>query len=180
MPQETYMQLVLREMKQLKNLADGSIQQLSDDQFGRLLRENDNSIAIIVKHMAGNMRSRWRDFLTSDGEKPDRNRDDEFRITSADTRAQLHGAWENGWNILFETLASLEDADLPKDVTIRGESLTAQQAIGRQLTHYAYHVGQIVYVAKHLVAESWTPLSIAKGKSKEFNKDPKRYLDDRT
>jgi Protein of unknown function (DUF1572) len=125
-----------------------------------------NSIAIIVKHLYGNMRSRWTDFLTSDGEKPDRNRDTEFEFPAA-TRAQLTAQWEAGWKFVFSALASLTDADLAREVLIRNERHSVMQAINRQVAHYSYHVGQIVFLAKHFAGDRWTTLTIPRGKSAE-------------
>jgi len=127
-----------------------------------------NSIAIIVKHMAGNMRSRWTDFLTSDGEKPDRNRDTEFEAPPQ-TRAELLALWEAGWKCVFGALEPLSDADITRTVYIRTERHSVMQAINRQIAHYAYHVGQIVYLGKSFAGERWRSLSIPKNKSKEFN-----------
>jgi hypothetical protein len=135
-----------------------------------------NPIAIIVKHMAGNLRSRWTDFLTTDGEKPDRNRDSEFVREPGDDRAALLRRWEAGWGVLFATLEGLRDEDLGKTVTIRGEPHKVMQAVNRQLTHYAYHVGQIVLLARHFAGADWKTLSVAKGASAAFNAAPKGYL----
>jgi len=176
MPKESYIQLAVREFRRAKALADGAMAQVSQEQFFAVPSEGDNSIAVIVKHMGGNLLSRWTDFLTSDGEKPGRNRDVEFEITSDDTRELLMAQWESGWAALFSAIEPLSDADLERTVTIRGEPLTVLQAINRQLTHYSYHVGQIVYVAKHYAGSSWRSLSIPKGKSTEFNARPKKYI----
>jgi hypothetical protein len=173
---ESYIQLVIREFKRLKSLADGAMSQITDEQFFASPGTDDNSVAVIVKHMGGNLISRWTDFLTSDGEKPGRNRDLEFEITVDDTRQFLMQQWESGWAALFSALEPLNDTDLERTVAIRGESLTVLQAINRQLAHYSYHVGQIVYVAKHYAGSSWRSLSIPKGKSAEFNKKPTRYV----
>src|ERR1700719_1842558 len=129
---------------------------------------SQNSIAIIVKHMAGNMRSRWRNFLTTDGEKPDRQRDTEFEDAPA-TRAEIVAIWDAGWNYLFEALTSLTDADLSRTITIRTEPHSVTQAINRQIAHYSYHVGQIVFLARHFAGSDWRTLTIAKKKSGEFN-----------
>lgn len=176
MSKETYTELVLREFRRLKGLADRAMAQVSDEEFITPLGDTDNSIAILVKHMSGNMHSRWRDFLTSDGEKPDRARDREFVLEAEDTQQHLLGRWESGWELLFDTLAPLGSDDLERTVTIRGEPFTVLQAINRQLTHNAYHVGQIVYAARHFAGEGWTSLSVPKGKSEEFNREPKPYL----
>ena len=176
MTPETYIQLAIREFKRTKGLADDAIAQVTTEQFFAASHAEDNSIAIIVKHVAGNLLSRWTGFLTSDGEKPGRNRDTEFKIISGDTQQRLLQQWESGWAALFSALQPLSDADLERTVTIRAEPLTVLQAINRQLTHYSYHVGQIVYVAKHHAGTSWRTLSIPKGKSAVFNVKPANYL----
>jgi hypothetical protein len=177
MPKETYMQLALREFRRAKALADGAMAQITSEQFFAAPSKGDNSIAVIVKHVGGNLLSRWTDFLTSDGEKPGRIRDNEFEVTVDDAQLLLMRQWESGWAVLFSTIESLTDADLERTVKIRGEPLTVLQAINRQLTHYHYHVGQIVYVAKHYAGSSWRSLSIPKGKSVEFNAKPKKYIE---
>ncbi len=174
---EDFVSLATREFKRLKDLSDRAVAQISEDQFFFADSEGDNSVAQIYKHMAGNIRSRWTDFLTTDGEKPDRNRDTEFVIAETDTYLHLHSRWESAWKILFDTLSDLKSSDLSTVVRIRGEGLTVLQAISRQLTHYAYHVGQIVYIAKRLAEENWTSLSIPKGESAAFNQAPDRYLE---
>ena len=176
MTKENYIQLTVREFKRLKSLGDGAISQVSPEYFFAIPATGDNSIAVIVKHVGGNLISRWTDFLTSDGEKPGRNRDTEFQILTEDTREHLLAVWEQGWGALFSALAPLSDADLDRTITIRGEPLTVLQAINRQLTHYAYHVGQIVYVAKHYAGESWRSLSIPLGASAQFNRSPANYV----
>jgi hypothetical protein len=152
-----------------KQLAERAIEQLSDDQLFVTLDEEMNSVAIIVKHMAGNMRSRWTDFLTSDGEKPDRDRDREF-VAPPPTRQQLMRLWNEGWDKVFRALEPLSDADLQRKVPIRGEPHSVMQAINRQLAHYSYHCGQIVFLAKHLQAGNWKYLSVPRNKSAEFNR----------
>jgi hypothetical protein len=151
-----------------KKLAEGAIEQVSDEQLFTALDEEMNSIAIVVKHMAGNMRSRWTDFLTSDGEKPDRNRDSEFVAPPA-TREDLMQLWNQGWAVVFRALDPLSDSDLTRMVTIRGEPHSVMQAINRQIAHYAYHCGQIVFLAKHFKASGWKSLSVPRNKSAEFN-----------
>src|SRR5215472_15433682 len=173
---ETYIQLAVREFQRAKALADGAVAQITSEQFFATPSEGDNSVAVIVKHVGGNLLSRWTDFLTSDGEKPGRNRDTEFEITNEDTHQSLMAQWESGWAALFSALEPLTDADLEKTVTIRGEPFTVLQATNRQLTHYSYHAGQIVYVAKHYAGNSWRTLSVAKGKSAEFNAKPAKYI----
>jgi len=152
-----------------KQLADRAIGQLSDQQLFAALDEEANSIALVVKHMAGNMRSRFTDFLTSDGEKPTRNRDSEF-VDPAPTRAALLADWESGWTCLFTALEPLTDADLARTITIRGEAHSVMQAINRQVAHYAYHIGQIVLLAKHAAGPGWQSLSVPRNRSAEFNR----------
>jgi uncharacterized damage-inducible protein DinB len=153
-----------------KKLAGRAIEQCPDEGLFAILDSESNSIAIIVKHMAGNMRSRWTNFLTSDGEKPDRNRDSEFEEPPK-TRAELLAMWEQGWKYLFDALEPLTDADLARTVTIRTEPHSVMQAINRQMGHYAYHMGQIAFLAKHFAAQfgKWTALTVPREKSSEFN-----------
>ena len=164
-----YLDEVRRSFRGYKRLADGGLAQLDDQEFFQLPDPESNCAAQLVKHMAGNLRSRWLDFLTTDGEKPDRNRDQEFVLTDADTRPDLMRRWEASFKIVFDTVASLKPEDFVKTVTIRGEPHTILQAINRSLMHTAYHVGQILYLGKHLRGAAWTVLSIPKGKSAEFN-----------
>jgi hypothetical protein len=173
---ESYIRLIIREFKRLQSLADGAMSQLSDEQFFAVPSPGDNSVAVIVKHVGGNLVSRWTDFLTTDGEKPGRDRDTEFRIGADDTRDRLIHVWAHGWTTLFNALEPLGDFDMARTITIRGEPLTVLQAVNRQLTHYAYHVGQIVYVAKHQCGSAWHTLSIPPGRSAEFNQNPARYV----
>jgi hypothetical protein len=154
--------------RQYKRLAEAAMAQLSDDQLFCALDEESNSIAILVKHMAGNMLSRWSDFLATDGEKPWRNRDEEF-TTPPEGREALLALWERGWETLFAALEPLTEADLIRTVTIRGEAHSVMQTINRQLAHYPYHCGQIIFLAKHLKHEDWHCLSVPRGKSQEFN-----------
>jgi hypothetical protein len=151
-----------------KKLGDRAMVQCPDEGLFRTLDEESNSIAIIVKHLAGNMRSRWMDFLTTDGEKPDRNRDSEFEQPPK-TRAELLELWERGWKYVFDALEPLTDADLTRTVTIRTEPHSVMQAINRQVAHYSYHVGQIVYLARHFAGNRWQSLTIPKKRSAEFN-----------
>jgi uncharacterized damage-inducible protein DinB len=156
-----------------KKLGERAMAQCSDEGLAATIDAESNSIAVIVKHMAGNMRSRWTDFLTSDGEKPDRNRDTEFE-DAPKTRAALVELWERGWKYLFDALEPLTDADLTRTVTIRSEPHSVMQAINRQMAHYAHHVGQIVFLAKHLTAQGtgkWDSLSVPRGKSQAFTAD---------
>ena len=164
-----YLANVLVEFRRYKSLADRAMAQIDDPVFFAVLDPEANSIAILVKHMAGNMRSRWRDFLTSDGEKPDRDRDSEFILTPADTRPALMARWEEGWQTMFQALEPLAGTDLLRTVTIRGEPHTITAATNRQVAHYAYHVGQIVFLAKHARSSAWQSLSIPRGKSAQFN-----------
>lgn len=155
--------------RQYKRLAERAMDQITDDQLFAVLDPEANSIAIVVKHMAGNMRSRWTDFLTTDGEKSNRNRDSEF-IDPPATRQALLAEWEDGWNRVFTAIEPLTDADLSRTVTIRGEAHSVMQAINRQLAHYPHHVGQIVLLAKHFACEHWQSLSVPRNKSAEFNR----------
>jgi hypothetical protein len=161
---QSYLEETIREFRRLKDLADRGMAQVRDEEFFVTLDPESNSIAVIVKHMAGNMRSRWTDFLTSDGEKPDRKRDSEFEIEVRDSKESLLKRWENGWRFLFDAVTPLKPEDLNKTVLIRGEPHSVIQAINRQLTHYAYHVGQIVFLAKHFVGERWQTLSVPRRK----------------
>ena len=152
-----------------KKLADKALAQLKDEEYFITLDEESNSVAVVMKHMAGNMISRWTDFLTTDGEKPDRNRDMEFVIEPRTTKAELIAYWERGWDCLNNTMAQLQADDFDKKVTIRGEPHTIVQAINRQMTHYAYHIGQIVFLAKHFRSNAWQSLSIPRNRSAGFN-----------
>ena len=152
-----------------KKLADRAMTQVTDEQLFATLDEEGNSIAVVVKHMAGNMRSRWTDFLTTDGEKPDRDRDSEFADPPA-TRKALLELWENGWACVFGAIEPLTEADLGRTITIRGEPHSVMQAINRQLAHYPHHVGQIVLLAKHFACDYWQSLSVPRNKSAEFNR----------
>ena len=152
-----------------KKLAEGAMAQVTDDQLAAVLDSEMNSIAIVVKHMAGNMRSRWTDFPASDGEKPDRQRDTEFEVPPA-SRAELMAIWEDGWARVFSALEPLTDADLGRTVTIRGEAHSVMQAINRQMVHYAYHTGQVVMLAKHFQAAQWRSLTVPRRQSAEFNR----------
>ena len=152
-----------------KLIAERAMAQITDSQLQQSLDSESNSVATIVKHMAGNMHSRWTDFLTSDGEKPWRHRDDEF-TTPPPSRVALMAAWEDGWQCLFHALDPLTEADLSRTVTIRGEAHSVMQAINRQMAHYSYHCGQIVFLAKHLNHPEWQSLSIARNRSAEFNR----------
>jgi Protein of unknown function (DUF1572) len=152
-----------------KNLAERAMAQVTDDQLFTVLDAEMNSIAVIVKHMAGNMRSRWTEFLTTDGEKPDRNRDAEFTDPPL-TREALLAIWEEGWQCLFRALEPITNQDLERAITIRGEAHSVMQAINRQVAHYSYHCGQIVLLAKHFKHADWKSLSVPRRQSAEFNR----------
>jgi hypothetical protein len=165
----SYIEDALAIFRQYKLLAERAMQQVSDEQLFASLDDESNSIAIIVKHITGNMRSRWTDFLTTDGEKPARNRDSEF-IDPTTNRNALMRDWDEGWACLFRAIEPLTDADLGRTVTIRGEAHSVMQAINRQLAHYPMHVGQIVLLAKHYAGEKWQTLSVPRNRSAEFNR----------
>jgi hypothetical protein len=159
----------LKTFRDYKELAERAFAQLTDEQFFVQLDEESNSIGVIIKHMAGNMLSRWTDFLTTDGEKPTRNRDEEFVLTPDATRDQLLSRWEEGWRAVFSALEPLRPEDVERKILIRGEEHTVLEAITRQLTHYAYHTGQIVFLAKHFRSSDWKSLSVPRNHSAEFN-----------
>ncbi len=165
----SYLEDSLALFRYYKSLAERAMAQVTDEQLFATLDEEANSIGIVVKHMAGNMRSRWTDFLTTDGEKPDRDRDSEF-VDPPATRKALLDAWEDGWARVFRALGPLSDADLGRIVTIRGEEHSVMQAVNRQMAHYAYHVGQIVLLAKHFAHDRWQTLSVPRNRSAEFNR----------
>ena len=163
-PGQHYLTNAVFEFKKLKELGDRSFAQIKDEDYFWSPDEESNSIAIIVKHLSGNMISRWTDFLTTDGEKKDRKRDEEFERIFYTDKDDVISRWEKGWKRLFKTLDSLSEEDLLKTVKIRNEPHTVIQAINRQLTHYAYHIGQIVFIAKHLESANWRSLSIPRKK----------------
>jgi hypothetical protein len=165
----SYIEDSLSLFRYYKTLAERAMEQVTDEQLLTVLDPEMNSIALIVKHMAGNMRSRWTDFLTSDGEKPDRNRDSEF-VEPPSRREDLMRLWEDGWERLFRAIEPLSDTDAERTVTIRGEAHSVMQAINRQIAHYAYHCGQIVLLAKHFSYSRWQSLSVPRNKSVEFNR----------
>ncbi len=165
---ENYKTDTLAAFRNYKKLAESALEQVAADEYFRALDAESNSIAVIVKHLGGNLRSRWTNFLTTDGEKADRDRDSEF-ITEADTRESLSELWETGWNALFESLESLSIDDFGRTVQIRGEDFPVVRALNRSLAHTAYHVGQIVFLAKHFRAADWKTLSVPRGKTGEFN-----------
>ncbi len=164
-----YLDDALQTFRDYKKLAERAFAQTSDEDFFRTIDPESNSIAIIIKHMAGNMLSRWTDFLTTDGEKPDRQRDMEFVMLAETSRADLLAFWEKGWQAVFAAIEPLTPDDLMRTVTIRGQDHTVVQAINRQISHYANHIGQIVYLAKHFKSSDWQSLSVPKNKSAEFN-----------
>jgi hypothetical protein len=179
---ENYKTDTIEAFRNYKKLAERAIEQVSADEFFRAIDSEANSIAVIVKHIGGNLRSRWTDFLTTDGEKADRFRDSEF-VAETDTRESLDALWETGWNALFGTLESLTPDDFGKTVKIRGEDFSVVKAMNRALAHTAYHVGQITFLAKHFRASEWKTLSVPRGQSGEFNaylaenKDGAHYLE---
>ena len=167
---DSYLKDSLELFRYYKKLAERAMVQCPDASLFRALDGDSNSIAIIVKHMAGNMRSRWTDFLATDGEKPDRNRDTEFE-QPAKTRGEVMEQWNTGWNCAFAALEPLSEADVTRTVTIRTEPHSVMQAINRQIAHYSYHVGQIVFLSKHFAANHWSALTVPRGKSAAFNAD---------
>jgi len=167
-----YLDEARRQFRGYKRLAEGAIAQLKDEELFITLDPEANSIAVIMKHMAGNLRSRFTDFLTTDGEKPDRHRDQEFEMNADATRADMIRQWEEGWSSLFSAIEALKPEDVMCTVTIRGEPHTVLQALNRQVAHYAYHIGQIVFLAKHFRSSNWKSLSIPLGKSEDYNRKP--------
>jgi Protein of unknown function (DUF1572) len=163
-----YLDDVVKNFRTYKKLAEEALAQMADADIFRLIDPDANSVAVLIKHMAGNMRSRWTDFLTTDGEKPDRHRDCEFEINPGTTRKDVMKWWDEGWQCVFSAITPLEPADLGRKVFIAGKEHTALQAITRQLLHYAGHVNQIVLLAKHFCGSGWKSLSIPKGKSETY------------
>ena len=168
-PAQHYLADAIRTFRDYKKLAERAFGQINDEDFFRTLDKESNSIAVNIKHMAGNMLSRWTDFLTTDGEKPERDRDLEFEMLPGTTKADMLAYWEQGWKCVFDAVEPLRPDDLMRTVTIRGQDHTVIQAINRQLAHYAYHVGQIVFLAKHFKSSEWQSLSVPRNKSAEFN-----------
>src|SRR2546428_10748508 len=164
-----YLEDALYTFRYYKKLAERAFAQISDEDFFRTIDEESNSIAVNMKHMAGNMRSRWTDFLTTDGEKPERNRDIEFVMLSGTTKDDMIAYWDQGWKCVVDAVEPLQPEDLMRTLRIRGQDHTVVQAINRQLAHYAYHVGQIVYLAKHFKSADWQSLSVPLNRSAEFN-----------
>ena len=167
-----YLDEARRQMGGQKRMGESAMAQLRDEEFFVTLDPEANSVAILVKHIAGNMRSRFTDFLASDGEKPDRFRDREFELTPGTTRADVMKWWEEGWACVFAAIGPLKPEDVMRTVTIRGEPHTVLQAVNRQIAHYAQHIGQIVFLAKHLRSSEWKTLSIPRGMSEEYKKAP--------
>ncbi len=163
----------LEEFLRYRKLLEGAVRQVSEPDFFRKIGKSDNSIAVIVQHLSGNFRSRFTEFLTSDGEKPWRNREDEFSPPQQ-TRARIMQQWQEAWQIWEETMAALSSEDRYKQVTIRGVAFTVEEALARSLAHFSYHVGQITYLAKHFAGERWEYLSIPPGRSKAYNRNPDR------
>lgn len=164
-----FLENAISSFRAYKKMAEKALAQLRDEEYFITLDEESNSVAVIMKHLAGNSISRWTDFLNSDGEKPDRNRDAEFVIDAGTTKESLHEYWERGWACVFAALEPLQASDFEKKITIRGQEHTILEAINRQLTHYAYHIGQIVFLAKHFRAAQWQTLSVPRNRSGEFN-----------
>jgi hypothetical protein len=179
---ENYRQDTLAAFRNYKKLAERAIAQITEDEYFRAIDAESNSIAVVVKHIGGNLRSRWTDFLTSDGEKPDRDRDSEF-MTETDTQESLTEMWETGWTALFASLEALTVEDFGRSVQVRGENFSVVKAVNRALAHAAYHVGQITFLAKHFRSTDWQTLSVPRGQSNDFNaylaenKDKAHYLE---
>lgn len=166
---QTYLQVIQKRFNNVKELGDGALAQLEGAELHWAYNEESNSVAVIVKHVSGNMISRWTDFLTTDGEKTTRNRDDEF-INSLSTKEAILAVWEEGWQVFLDALAGITESDLQGYVTIRGEKLAVIDAIERQMAHYSQHIGQMIYIAKQVKGSEWQTLSIARGQSIAFNK----------
>jgi hypothetical protein len=173
---KAYLGYVTQVYRDYKKLADDALAQVDPADVFRKLDPESNSLALIVKHLSGNLRSRWKDFLTSDGEKPDRDRDSEFEERAGDTWESLRARWEEAWRLVFAELAKLGPADLERTVTLRGEPNAVPQAIERNLAHAASHVGQIVLLAKHFASAHWRSLSIPRGQSAQFNEAMRKRL----
>ena len=165
------MNIFAGEYKRYKGLLENAIEQVSEEDFFKQFGEHDNSIAVIVKHLSGNLLSRFTDFLTTDGEKEWRDRESEFHVNQL-TRAELMETWNRAWAVLEEAVFSLGPEDMHKIVTIRGVQFTVEEALARSICHFSYHVGQIIYLAKHFTGQNWQYLTIPPGKSDEYNKNP--------
>jgi hypothetical protein len=168
-PAQHYLADAIRTFRDYKKLAERAFGQINDADFFKTIDKESNSIAVNIKHMAGNMLSRWADFLTTDGEKPERDRDIEFEMLPGTTKADMLASWEQGWQCVFDAVEPLQPDDLMRTIRIRGQDHTVIQAINRQLAHYAYHTGQIVFLAKHFKSSEWQSLSVPQNKSAEFN-----------
>jgi hypothetical protein len=168
-----YIQSSTRIFKQYKALAEKAFNQLPEDALMWKPDAESNSVYLIIKHLSGNMLSRWTDFLTTDGEKEWRNRDEEFEQEQSITKIEILAMWESGWACLFAAIEPLQDSDLNKIIYIRGEAHSVLEAINRQIAHYSYHVGQLVFLCKQIQSEQWQTLSIARGKSTDFNNNMK-------
>ena len=171
-----YLEDVARDFERLRRTADDAIAQVPSGRLTRPPAPGANSVAVLMKHVGGNLRSRWTDFLTTDGEKPDRDRDAEFEVADDGNEEVVRAIWNRGWDALASALARLADRDLEGTVRIRGEALPIVSAIQRSVAHTALHVGQIVYAAKILAGPEWKTLSIPRGASKDFNRNPRPYL----
>ena len=167
-----YLDDAIGSFRAYRKLADKALDQIKDEEYFVTLDAEANSIAVIMKHIAGNMFSRWKDFLTTDGEKPDRHRDLEFVLEPQTTSAEVRAYWDSGWQCLFDALEPLRPEDFEKKVFIRGEAHTIVQAVNRQMMHYAQHIGQIVFLAKHFRSSEWKSLTIPRNRSSEFNAYP--------
>ncbi len=172
-----YLEEARRQFRGHKRLAEGAMAQLRDEDFFVTIDPESNSVAILVKHLAGNMRSRFTDFLTSDGEKPDRFRDREFELNPATTLADVMQWWDEGWSCVFAAIEALKPEDVMRTVTVRGEPQTVLQAVNRQIAHYAQHTGQIVFLAKHLRSNEWKTLSVPRGKSEDYKTAPPKQFE---
>jgi hypothetical protein len=170
----TYLSSAVAQFNAYRTLGEKAMAQMQDDTLFWQYNPESNSVAIIVKHLAGNMVSRWTDIFNTDGEKEWRDRDAEF-VNSISSREDLMAVWEKGWNCLFDALNSLQESDLQKTIYIRNEPHSVMDAINRQLTHYASHIGQIIYIGKMVNSENWTSLSIPRNRSADFNNDRKKY-----
>ena len=168
-PAQHYLADAIKTFRDYKKLAERAFEQISDEDFFKTLDKESNSIAVNIKHMAGNMISRWTDFLTTDGEKAERDRDMEFEMLPGTTKADMLAYWDQGWKCVFDAVEPLRPDDLMRTITIRGQDHTVIQAINRQLAHYAYHTGQIVFLAKHFKSSEWQSLSVPRNKSAELN-----------
>ncbi len=171
MPDEEFLQRIINEYRQHKQKAENALAQIAPEDWFRKIDQDANSLADLVRHLSGNLRSRWKNFLTSDGEKPDRHRDVEFETLPSESTGHLMARWESAWEIAFGEMNSLQPEDLSRTVVIRSETHTVPQAILRNLTHCAYHVGQIVLLTKHFAGSGWQTLSVPRGQSESYNRN---------